>query len=283
MTPAAVVARLRAAGCVFAEEEAAHLLAAAPAGEALESMVARRVAGVPLEHVLGYAEFAGVRLEIAEGVFVPRHRTQLLTATARRLVRDGATVLDLCCGTGALGLVVARESLVVARESPGVALESPGAARESPGAARGGPSGVRLVATDIDPAAVACARRNLAGVTAEVFEGDLFAPLPPDLRGRVDVLLANVPYVPTAQIAYLPEEFRVHEARAALDGGGDGLDVLRRVAAEAPAWLAPGGALLTEAGPAQLDTAHAVLRAAGLHPATVTDEETETHVVVARR
>jgi release factor glutamine methyltransferase len=254
MTPAAVVARLRAAGCVFAEEEAAHLLAAAPAGDALESMVARRVAGVPLEHVLGYAEFAGVRLEIAEGVFVPRHRTQLLTATARRLVRDGATVLDLCCGTGALGLVVARDH-----------------------------PGVRLVAADIDPAAVACARRNLAGVTAEVFEGDLFAPLPPDLRGRVDVLLANVPYVPTAQIAYLPEEFRVHEARAALDGGGDGLDVLRRVAAEAPAWLAPGGALLTEAGPAQLDTAHAVLRAAGLHPATVTDEETETHVVVARR
>ncbi|MFG2039566.1 putative protein N(5)-glutamine methyltransferase [Dactylosporangium sp. NPDC048998] len=250
---AALVTRLRAAGCVFAEEEADRLLAAATDAAALESMVARRVAGVPLEHVLGHADFAGVRLVVTDGVFVPRHRTELLTATARTLVRDGATVLDLCCGTGALGLVVAR-----------------------------GFAGVRLLAADIDPAAVACARRNLAGLTAEVFEGDLFAPLPPGLRGRVDVLLANVPYVPTAEIAFLPEEFRVHEARAALDGGADGLDVLRRVAAQAPGWLAPGGALLTEAGTAQLDAAHALLRAAGLHPVTVTDEETETNVVVGR-
>ncbi|MGI5243700.1 putative protein N(5)-glutamine methyltransferase [Dactylosporangium sp. CA-139066] len=248
-----LTARLRAAGCVFAEEEAARLLAAAPDAAALEAMVVRRVAGTPLEHVLGVADFAGVRLEIADGVFVPRHRTELLTMTARALIRNGATVLDLCCGTGALGLVVVR-----------------------------GVPGARLVAADIDPVAVGCARRNLAGVTAEVFAGDLFEPLPAGLRGRVDILLANVPYVPTAEIAFLPEEFRVHEARAALDGGADGLDVLRRVAAGAPAWLAPGGALLCEAGDAQLEAAHAALRAAGLHPATVTDEETETHVVVGR-
>ncbi|MFI5909395.1 putative protein N(5)-glutamine methyltransferase [Dactylosporangium sp. NPDC051541] len=257
MSAAALVHRLRAAGCVFAEEEAERLLAAAPSAEALESMVARRVEGFPLEHVLGFADFAGVRVEVADTVFVPRHRTELLTSTARTMLRDGGVVLDLCCGTGALGLVVVR-----------------------------GFSGVRLVASDIDPAAVACARRNLTGspsaeFTAEVFQGDLFSAVPVDLRGRVDVLLANVPYVPTAEIAYLPEEFRVHEARAALDGGDDGLDVLRRVAAEAAGWLAPGGALLTEAGAEQLATAHALLRAGGLRPRTVTDEETETHVVVA--
>ncbi|WP_432988562.1 putative protein N(5)-glutamine methyltransferase [Dactylosporangium sp. CA-233914] len=254
MNHAELTKRLRAAGCVFAEEEADRLLAAAPDTEALESMVARRTAGVPLEHVLGFADFAGVRLEIAEGVFVPRHRTELLTTTARALLHDGATVLDLCCGTGALGLVAVR-----------------------------GFAGVRLVATDIDPRAVDCARRNLSAVTDEVFAGDLFSAVPPELRGTVDVLLANVPYVPTAEIARLPEEFRVHEARAALDGGTDGLDVLRRVAAEAPHWLAPGGALLTEAATEQLGAAHAALRAGGLDPRTVTDEETETNVVVASR
>ena len=158
-------------------------------------------------------------------------------------------MLDLCCGTGALGAIATR-----------------------------GFKNVRLVAADIDPAAVACARRNLPGV--EVYEGDLFDALPQDLRGRVDVLLANVPYVPTTQIAFLPEEFRVHERRAALDGGDDGLRVLRRVAARAPDWLAPGGQLLTEAGDAQLDAAHGILRSAGLEPRTVTDPGAETSIVV---
>ncbi|MEV0132668.1 putative protein N(5)-glutamine methyltransferase [Dactylosporangium sp. NPDC050688] len=244
-----VTDRLRAAGCVFAEDEAA-LLTEAAAGDAaaLDRLVERRVAGHPVEYLVGWASFAGERFAIADGVFIPRHRTELLAAAARELIHSGQTVLDLCCGTGALGATATRGQ------------------------------GVRLVAADIDPAAVACARRNLPGV--EVYEGDLFDPLPPDLRGRVDVLLANVPYVPTHQIAFLPEEFRVHEARAALDGGDDGLRVLRRLAAQAPGWLAPGGHLLTEAGDAQLDTAHAVLREAGLWPRTVTDPETETSIVV---
>lgn len=244
-----VTDRLRAAGCVFAEDEAA-LLTEAAAGDAaaLDRLVGRRVAGHPVEYLVGWASFAGERFAIADGVFIPRHRTELLAATARELIRSGQTVLDLCCGTGALGATATR-------------------GRQA-----------RLVATDIDPAAVACARRNLPG--AEVYEGDLFDPLPRDLRGRVDVLLANVPYVPTHQIAFLPEEFRVHEARAALDGGDDGLRVLRRVAAQAGGWLAPGGHLLTEAGDAQLDAVHAVLREAGLWPRTVTDPDTETSIVV---
>jgi release factor glutamine methyltransferase len=249
-----VVGRLRAAGCVFAEDEAELLAGAARDAVHLESMITRRVAGAPLEHVLGWADFAGVRVTVTDGVFVPRHRTELLTTTARGLLREGGTVLDLCCGTGALGLVVCR-----------------------------GVPGVRLVAADVDPAAVECARRNLAPLGAEVFRGDLFAPLPGELRGKVDLLLANVPYVPTGEIAFLPEEFRVHEARAALDGGADGLDVLRRVAASVGEWLAPGGSLLTEAGATQLAEAHAVLAAAGLRPRTVFDPESETSVVVASR
>lgn len=247
----ATVSRLRAAGCVFAEDEAALLHAEARSGDHLESMIARRVAGAPLEHVLGWATFAGVRVAVTDGVFVPRHRTELLTTTARSLMPVG-TVLDLCCGTGALGLVVARDH-----------------------------PAVRLVATDVDPRAVECARRNLASLSAAVYCGDLFEPLPQDLRGTVDLLLANVPYVPTAEIVYLPEEFRVHEARAALDGGPDGLDVLRRVAREAPAWLASGGTLLTEAGVPQLAAAREILSAAGLDPRVVTDPETETAVVAA--
>ncbi|WP_327004981.1 putative protein N(5)-glutamine methyltransferase [Dactylosporangium sp. NBC_01737] len=245
-----VIERLRAAGCVFAEDEAA-LLTEAAAGDAasLEGLVERRVAGHPIEYLVGWALFAGERFAVADGVFIPRHRTGLLAMTAHDMIHSGHTVLDLCCGTGALGATATR-----------------------------GIPGVRLVAADIDPVAVACARRNLPGF--EVYEGDLFDALPRDLRGRVDVLLANVPYVPTHQIAFLPEEFRVHERRAALDGGDDGLRVLRRVAAQAPGWLAPGGHLLTEAGDAQLDAAHGILRDAGLEPRTVTDPETETSIVV---
>jgi release factor glutamine methyltransferase len=130
---------------------------------------------------------------------------------------------------------------------------------------------------------VRCARRNVEPLGGRVFEGDLFAPLPGELRGRVDVLLANVPYVPTAALGLMPAEARLHEARVALDGGGDGLDVLRRVAAEARAWLAPGGALFTEAGRQQAVAAAAVLAHGGLVPRVVTDDEGEATAVVGTR
>jgi release factor glutamine methyltransferase len=232
-----VVARLRAAGCVFAEREAALLTAAASSADALDRLVARRVAGEPLEHVLGWAEFCGLRLAVEPGVFVPRHRTELLVRAAvdaARDVRGRAVVLDLCCGSGAIGAAMA------------VRLPS-----------------VELYAADVSPAAVRCARRNLAGV-GTVFEGDLFAALPATLRGRVDVLVANVPYVPSDAVPLLPPEARDHEPLSALDGGPDGLDVLRRVASEAPTWLARGGTLLSEASESQSRLAAAVLSAAGL-------------------
>jgi release factor glutamine methyltransferase len=163
-------------------------------------------------------------------------------------------VVDLCCGTGAIGAAVAAAV-----------------------------PGVRLHAADVAPAAVACARRNLAPFGGRVVEGDLFDPLPAGLRGRVGVLLANVPYVPTAAIADLPPEARDHEPRRALDGGADGLAVLRRVAAEAPGWLSPGGVLLSEAGEEQAAGAARVLSAAGLATEVVHDEDLGATAVLGTR
>ena len=214
-----IVTRLRAAGCVFAEDEARLLLSSARTPAELDALVARRADGLPLEQVLGWAEFCGLRITVAPGVFVPRRRTEFLVHEAARLARPGAVIVDLCCGTGALGAALAAS---VER--------------------------AEVHAVDVDPAAVRCARRNVPGT---VYQGDLFEPLPSTLRGRVDVLLANVPYVPTQEIELLPAEARLHEDRVALDGGPDGLSVLRRVAAEAPQWLAPGGHLLIETSAAQ--------------------------------
>jgi len=239
-----IVAVLRAAGCVFAEEEAALLAAAAVDGDRLERMLARRVVGEPLEQVLGWAEFCGLRIAVAPGVFVPRRRTEPLVERAVELLGSSTrqVVVDLCCGTGAIGVAIARR------------LE------------------VELHAADLDPDAVACARRNVT--MGEVHEGDLYDALPADLRGRVDLLAVNAPYVPTDEIRLMPPEARLHEHHVALDGGGDGIDVHRRVAAGAPAWLRPGGALLIETSQGQAEGSAAACASAGLRPRIVMREET---------
>jgi release factor glutamine methyltransferase len=246
-----LVSRLRAAGCVFAEEEA-ELLA-----DADDEQIARRVAGEPLEHVLGWAEFRGRRVVVAPGVFVPRHRSELLVDLAVARVRPGAVVVDLCCGSGALGAAVAHDS--------NASLLAPSARNATPS--------IELHAVDLDPAAVACARRNVPGA---VYEGDLDAPLPTSLRGRVDVLLASPPYVPTAEIARMPPEAREHEPLDTLDGGVDGLDLARRIAALAPGWLAPTGALLVECATHQGPDLAAAVRDAGLTATVHTDDDATT-------
>ena len=248
---AAVVAALRQAGCVFAEDEAELLIAAAADDAQLTDMVARRATGVPIEHIVGWAQFCGLRVAVDPGVFVPRRRTEVLAELAATNVRPGATVVDLCCGSGAIGLVVASRV-----------------------------GGVRLVASDIDPVAVACARRNLAPFGATVVCGDLFEAVPGELTGAVDILLTNVPYVPSHAIEHLPAEAREHEPRSALDGGDDGLDVLRRVAVRAQAWLAPGGRLYVETSLDQADEASAVMARAGLRPEVVVDDELDVAVVM---
>lgn len=235
LSEAALVRTLRAAGCVFAEDEARLLLAQARTPAELAVMVGKRVAGLPLEHILGWAEFCGLRVAVDEGVFVPRRRTEFLARRAAALVRPGTVVVDLCCGTGAVGVAVASIA---------------------------GP--LELHAADIDPVAVRCARRNVEPVGGRVYEGDLDAPLPVTLRGRVGVLVANVPYVPTGAVATMPPEARDHESRVALDGGTDGLDLVRRVMGVAPRWLAPGGHVLVEISEAQATSAADTVVCAGL-------------------
>lgn len=243
-----IISTLRAAGCVFAEDEARLLTEAAASEDELTALVNRRAAGEPLEHVLGWAEFYGLRIALDPGVFVPRRRTEFLVAQAIELAPKTPVVLDLCCGSGAVGAALAAAV-----------------------------PDLELYAADIDPVAVRCARRNVS----RVYEGDLFDPLPASLRGRVDVVVANTPYVPTTEIRLLPPEARLHEPRVALDGGADGLDTYRRVAAAAPKWLAPGGHLLVETSERQASTATAIAAAAGLTPGLASDGETT--VLVARR
>jgi release factor glutamine methyltransferase len=251
-------ARLAAAGCVSAQAEARWLLEEAlgtgPGALAgrrteplppevaggLEEMVARRAAGEPLQYVIGWAPFGPLRLEVGPGVFVPRPETELVAErAARHLIARSPSkpvpvAVDLCTGSGAIACFLAEEV-----------------------------PGARVLATEIDPAALAWARRNVRGRRVELLAGDLDEPLPADLRGRVDVLVANVPYVPAGAMPLLPHDVREHEPRLALDGGPDGLDVLRRVAALAPRWLAPGGWLVCEIGEGQRQ-AVALLAAAGL-------------------
>jgi release factor glutamine methyltransferase len=250
-----IVSRLRAAGCVFAEDEARMLVAAARTPDELATLVDRRVSGLPLEHLVGWTAFCGLRIAVGPGVFVPRQRTEFLVREAAALAGPGAVVVDLCCGSGAAGVAIA-------------ALTS---------------GSVELHAADVDPAAVRCARRNVEPAGGAVYEGDLYSPLPASLRGRITVLAANAPYVPTGAIALMPPEARLHEPRVALDGGADGLDVHRRVAAEAVAWVVPGGYVLVEAGERQAEESVAVFTEHGLAAHAVTSADLDATVVIARR
>ncbi|MFD7663088.1 HemK family protein methyltransferase [Streptomyces sp. NPDC059788] len=282
----ALVTRLRAAGCVFAEDEARLLLATARTPSDLAAMTDRRVAGHPLEQVLGWAEFCGLRITVDPGVFVPRRRTEFLVGQAAALVRARTAVhprpvvVDLCCGTGAVGTALAAAAGTDPSGAPG-ANGSPGASGTS-GAfgAPASPSPIELHAADIEPAAVRCARRNIPPATGRVYEGDLYAPLPRSLRGRVDILVVNAPYVPTEAIGLLPPEARDHEPRVALDGGTDGLDVQRRVAAGTLRWLAPGGHLLIETSERQAPRTLEALRRNGLATRLATDDDLGATVAI---
>ena len=214
-------------------------------------MVDRRVAGLPLEHILGWAEFCGLRVLVDPGVFVPRRRTELLVREAAAAAPPHPIVVDLCCGSGAVGAALTAR------------LEA-----------------AELHAVDIDPAAVRCARRNI-GPHGLAYKGDLYEPLPDLLRGRVNVLVANAPYVPTEAIGLMPQEAREHEGRLALDGGADGLDVQRRIAGGAARWLAPGGSLLVETSWGQAPQTVEIFAQNGFWPRVVRDDEADATVVIA--
>jgi release factor glutamine methyltransferase len=238
-----VVARLREAGCVWAEDEAALLAQEAGSPADLERLVARRVAGEPLETVLGWVEFLGRRLAVGPGVFVPRRRTELLAREAlARAAGNGAppVVVEMCCGVAPVAACLADDP-------------------------------VEVHAADVSAAALGWARANAPG--AELHQGDLYDALPQRLRGRVDVIAANAPYVPTGRIADMPAEARDHEPHAALDGGADGVDLHRRLAAGAARWLAPGGVLLVETSPSQAHLTTAAMEAGGLPAHVVVDDD----------
>ncbi|GED97714.1 SAM-dependent methyltransferase [Gordonia crocea] len=224
----ALVDELRAAGCVFAEEEAAILRDRASGAEELARWVGRRIAGEPLEHVVGVVKFAGVELAVGPGVFIPRQRTRLVAAVAGEAVaryRPGAVFVEPYCG-------VAPIAAVVARDYPGAVV----------------------VATDVDPVALDYARRNL-GLAATVCRGIGLAGVPAELRGRVSAIAAVPPYVPVDELDLMPAEARDHEPLRTHSGGAGGLDEVGYLIAEAVTWLEPGGTLLIELHRDQADTA----------------------------
>ncbi|MGF9649625.1 putative protein N(5)-glutamine methyltransferase [Pseudarthrobacter oxydans] len=259
-TLAELVPMLRAAGCVFAEDEAQLLLEEASSPAELFEWVERRVSGEPLEYIVGWAEFCGLRVTVDPGVFVPRRRTELLVSEAASLLRDSLTppgplasaiVVDLCCGSGAVGVGVAAQ--VSVRE---------------------------LHAADIDPAAVECARRNLLPLGGYVHQGDLYAALPTRLKRQVQLIVANAPYVPTSVLPTMPPEVRIYERQISLDGGPDGLDLHRRVIEKATEWLDPSGHLVIETSEHQAAGTAAIMVAAGLGARTVHSDELDGTVVV---
>lgn len=247
-----IVATLRAGGCVFAEDEARLLSEAASTRADVDRLVARRVAGEPLEHLLGWALFCGTRIAVRPGVFVPRRRTEFLVQCAAERARPGTVIVDVCCGSGAVGAALGR----VVHDS-------------------------RVYATDIDPLAVRCARLNLP--PQRVFHCDLCTDLPGELLGCVDLLVANAPYVPSGAIGSMPREARCSEPRVALDGGPDGLEVHRRLVAEAERWLAPGGSLLIEVADRQASQVCGLLAGEGLVASAERSVEFDGTVVVGDR
>jgi release factor glutamine methyltransferase len=246
------VRKLRAAGSVYAEAEATLLADASDSDADLGRLVERRVAGEPVEHIVGWAEFCGLRVRVDPGTFVPRRRTELVVREATKRVRGDAVAVDLCCGTGAIGLALATRT-----------------------------PGLTVYACDIDPVAVRCAQRNLTAVAGEVYAGDLYQALPTRLRGRIDILTVNAPYVPAAAIELMPTEARDHEPRVALDGGADGVDIQRRILAAATDWLRPECHLVLETSDAQSALVVDAALRGGLSPRVVRDTDLDATVVVA--
>ena len=249
---AALAAVLADAGFVAAEEEADELLARAGSDrELLAALVARRLTGEPLAWITGSVEFCGLEIRVDPGVYVPRWQSELLARRAVERLPAAGMAIDLCTGSGAIA-----KTLLARRP------------------------GARVVASDVDERAVACARAN--GVDAH--RGDLFAPLSAELEGRVDVVVGAVPYVPTPELGLLQRDTLTFESLLAYDGGADGTALLRRVVTEAPRFLRPGGALLLELGAGQPDALRDDLARLGYGDVTVlVDDDGDVRGIEATR
>ena len=238
----ALAALLAAAGFVAAPDEAAALLTRARGDQALlAALVARRLSGEPLAWIVGSVSFCGVEVRVDPGVYVPRRQSEQLARRAVERLPERGVAIDLCTGSGAIARILMT-----------------------------GRPGARVAASDVDARAVACAAAN--GV--DVYRGDLFAPLPPELEGRADVVVGIVPYVPTPELPLLQRDTLAFESPLAYDGGADGTDILRRVLVESRRWLRRGGALLLELGGGQAGALAGDLARLGYAGVTVlVDEE----------
>ncbi len=246
-----VAQRLARAGCIAAGAEADELVRAAGGDVAvLDDLVARRATGEPLAWLTGTVMFGGVELRVAPGVYVPRWQTEALARRAATLLPPGGVAADLCTGAGAIAAVLAANVPTAT-----------------------------VVATELDPVAVHCGRRN--GV--DVFEGFLDEPLPPAFRHRVDVLTAVVPYVPTDSLRLLPRDVVAFEPRLALDGGTDGTGLLTEVVRRSTGWLRTGGWVLLELGGDQAGTVGRLLEKLGFDSLDVmVDEDGDPRAICAR-
>jgi release factor glutamine methyltransferase len=241
---------LAAGGFVAAPEEAVELLACAFGdAEMLAAMVERRLTGEPLAWITGTAPFCGRWIRVDPGVYVPRWQSEPLALRAAERLPPGGVAVEPCCGSAA----IARTLMDRVPDA-------------------------RVIATDVDAHAVACAAAN--GVAA--LEGDLLAPLPGDLAGTVDVVVAVAPYVPTAELEFLQRDTFTFEHPLSYDGGADGADVLRRLVAESPRVLRPGGALLLEIGGEQAEALRGDLARHRFVDARVrTDEDGDVRAIEA--
>ncbi len=251
MERVAIVRTLAAGGCIAPDAEADVLLTAASDGVgSIEDLIVRRLGGEPLAWIAGRVTFCGIRVRVGPGVFVPRPQTEWLARRAVALLPPDGVAVDLCTGSGAIAAVLGA-----------------------------GHPRATVVATDIDPVAVVCARAN--GVHA--LEGDLDEPLPTSLRGRVHVVTAVVPYVPTDDLRLLPRDVLANEPRRALDGGPRGTAELLRAAEAAARWLRPGGHVLLELGGHQAAEIEMALRKGGFAEIHVhRDDENQDRAIEGR-
>ncbi len=202
--------------------------------------MARRLTGEPLAWIVGKTSFCGIEIRVDPGVYVPRWQSEPLARRAVEHLPATGVAIDLCTGSGAIARTLTTNR-----------------------------PGARVVASDVDERAVACAAAN--GV--EVYSGDLFALLPTGLEGQVDVVVGVVPYVPTPELPLLQRDTFTFESTLSYDGGRDGSDILRRVLRESPRFLRRGGALLLELGGAQADALRDDLARLGYQDVSVLADE----------
>lgn len=225
-----VIRALETAGCVAADEEAEELIRRAHGANDLERMLARRLTGEPLAWVTGRASFCGLEVVVEPGVYVPRWQSEPLALLAARLLPPAGLGIDLCTGAGAIAMVM-----------------------------RSSRPDARIVATEIDPLAASCARRN--GLV--VYQGNLDDPLPAGLAAQVDVMTGVLPYVPSDAFYLLPRDVQRFEPRRALDGGEGGVELIATVVRRSPRWIKSGGWLLLEVGSDQVAEMTAMFAASG--------------------